>query len=153
MKESIDPIPIEDIVNALTDINNPFPAQYLPFLSDISEPNLAEIIRIWEDISVKRKVNLLADLERLLESDTLLAFNDIARFALKDNDPNVRSKAIGLLWECEDPGLADEFSRMLEHDQDETVQLSAAEALGRFVLRGELDEIPRRVARAGVSVA
>jgi len=148
MKESIDPIPIEDIIYALTDINHPFPAQYLPFFSDISERNLAEIMRIWEDLAVKRKVNLLGDLERLMESDTLLAFDDIARFALKDNDPNVRRKAIELLWECEDPGLAEEFSRMLEHDQDETVQLSAVEALGRFVLLGELEEIPRRVARA-----
>jgi HEAT repeat protein len=37
---------------------------------------------------------------------------------------------------------------MLEHDPDETVQLSAAEALGRFVLLGELEEIPSRIAKS-----
>jgi len=147
MKESIDPVPIEDILSALLDTNNPFPSQFLPFFSDISEANLAEIIRIWDNLAVKRKVNLLADLERAMEGDTLLVFDDIARFALKDNDPNVRSKAIELLWESEDPGLAVEFSFLLEHDPDENVQVSAAEALGRFVLLGELDEIPSRIAK------
>jgi len=147
MKESIDPVPIEDILNALKDINHPFPSHFLPYFSDISEANLAEIIRIWEQLAVKRKVNLLADLERAMEGDTLLAFDDIARFALKDNDPNVRRKAIELLWESEDSGLAVEFSDLLKHDPDETVQLSAAEALGRFVLLGELDEIPSRIAK------
>lgn len=145
MKAIIDSIPIADVIKALLDLDNPLPAQFLYVFSDISESDLAEVRKIWEDIAVNRKVYLFAELERLMETDTLLAFDEIAHFALSDSDPNVRSKSISLLWECEDPRLAGELSIILEQDQNEMVQLSAAAALGRYVLLGELDEIPQSI--------
>ena len=146
MLDNIDPIPISNVISALLDNNQPFPRQYLHIFSDMAQKDLDEIRGVWENISVIRKVNLLADLEILLESDTLLAFDDFAKLALTDIDPNVRSKAISLLWESDDSQLAEVFTQILEVDQSEAVQISAAAALGKYILLGELDEIPPRLA-------
>jgi HEAT repeat protein len=80
-----------------------------------------------------------------MEADTLLSCDDFARFALDDEDANVRSRAISLLWECEDPKLAGRFAEMLSNDPSDIVRAAAASALGKFVLMGELEEISRKV--------
>ena len=129
------------VIKALLDNSQPFPPQYLHFFSDISTNDLKEIEDVWEMITINRKINLLADLETLLESDTLLAFDDIAKFALTDNDPNVRSRAVSLLWESDDPRVAEKYLTILENDPSEAVKSAVASALGRFVLLAELDEL------------
>jgi hypothetical protein len=92
-----------DLVKMLLDNSQPFPAQYLHVFSDITEADFKEVKKIWSQITPKRKINLLQDLEHMMEADTLLSCDDFARFALDDEDANVRSRAISLLWECEDP--------------------------------------------------
>ena len=134
------------VIRALLNDNQSFPTNYLYFFSDISAPDLDEIKKIWEKISLTRKINLLSDLESLMESDTLLVFDDTAKYALSDSDPNVRCQAISLLWECEDPQVAESFLVMLDEDNNESVQSSAAAALGKFVLLGELDEVSSSLA-------
>lgn len=129
------------VIKALLDNSQPFPPQYLHFFSDISTNDLKDIEDVWEMITINRKINLLADLETLLESDTLLAFDDLAKFALTDNDPNVRSRAISLLWESDDPRVAEKYLFILENDPSEAVRSAVASALGRFVLLAELDEL------------
>jgi len=83
----------------------------------------------------------------MMEADTMLSCDGLARFALDDEFPEVRSNAITLLWECDDPKLAPRFVEMLENDESELVQAAAAAALGKFVLLGELDEIPSGTAK------
>ena len=130
-------------IQMLLDTSRPFPPQYLHIFSDITAADLAEIQKIWPQIAVTRKINLLHDLEAMMEADTLLSCDDFARFALEDEDANVRSRAISLLWECEDLKIAHYFSHMLENDESEIVRAAAAAALGKFVLMGELEEISR----------
>jgi HEAT repeat protein len=134
-----------DLVKMLLDNSQPFPAQYLHVFSDITEADFKEVKKIWSQITPKRKINLLQDLEHMMEADTLLSCDDFARFALDDEDANVRSRAISLLWECEDPKLAGRFAEMLSNDPSDIVRAAAASALGKFVLMGELEEISRKV--------
>jgi HEAT repeat protein len=80
-------------------------------------------------------------LEELAETDTLTSFDDMARSLLTDSDPEVRIRAIRLLWENEDAKLAPIFLKMLNDDEDPEVRAAAANALGLFVYLGELEKI------------
>jgi hypothetical protein len=133
-----------NLIDLLLDINQSFPPEYLHIFSDITEADLAEMKNIWPRMPILRKINLLQDLEAMMESDTLLSCDDFALFALKDEDANVRTRAINLLWESEDPRLVRLFGEILVNDPIEAVRAEAASALGRFVLMGELEEISQR---------
>jgi HEAT repeat protein len=129
------------VVDALLDVSKPFPARYLHHFSDIAPSDLSILMKHWPTITTKRKHTLLEDLEELAEADTLTAFDDLARSLLKDNDPQVRMRAIRLLWESEDAKLVPIYLNMLKEDEDAGVRAAAANALGLFVYQGEVEKI------------
>ncbi len=135
-------IPFQVILEALLDDTKPFPPSYLHRFSDIPPAELSALTEIWGQISLTRRRAILEDLEDLTEADTLVSFEDLGRFALNDVDPGVRILAIRLLWEVDDRRLAAQFINMLENDGDHEVRAAAANALGRFIYLGELEEIP-----------
>ncbi len=135
-------VPFQIVVDALIDNSTPFSARYLHKFSDILPQDLLLLMKDWPKISPKRKHTLLEDLEELAETDTLTNFDDLARPLLKDSDPQVRTRAIRLLWENEDAKLVPIFLKMLNEDEDNQVRAAAANALGLFVYLGELEKIP-----------
>jgi HEAT repeat protein len=137
--------PFQTVVDAVLDNGTPFPARYLHRLSDISPTDLAMLLKAWPRITTRRKHTLLEDLENLAEADTLTNFDDLARPLLKDSDPQVRIRAIRLLWENEDQKLVPTFLKILNEDVDPEVRAAAANALGLFVYQGELEKIPSQL--------
>lgn len=134
----------EQVIAALMDMNNPFPAIYLHKFSDISPENILELKKVWQQIPANRKEVLLNDLEEIAEADTLVCFDDFSSFVLKEEiHPEVLSAAIRLLWECEDPKLIPYFLEKTSHT-DEYLRATAAGSLGLFIYLGELDEIPKK---------
>lgn len=142
MKRTKQKATIEQVIRALLDNDTPFSPTWLHRFSDLEQGDLEKIKKIWTQIHPERRLNLLRDLEELAEADTLVSFDDLARFALEDSDMRVRAAAIDLLWECEDRHLAPIFLQMLEKDESTDVRAAAARALGLFVYLGELEEIP-----------
>ncbi len=136
----------DNVINNLLDSNKPFNPQFLHFFSDISLDNLEKIKSIWFKVNKDRKYNLLRDLESLMEANTLVSCDDFGYFALQDDDPHIRSQAIRLLWDCSDIKLITIFMDLLQNDSDPEVNASAAAALGKFVLLGELDKISEKSA-------
>ena len=134
------------VLKALLDNSQLFPENLLTFFSDIYPEDLEEIKKIWPKIALERRISILVDLEDMMEADTMHSCDELAKFALNDNFPEVRGNAIALLWECDNPKLALRFVQMLENDESELVQTAAAAALGKFVLHGELEEIPSSAA-------
>jgi HEAT repeat protein len=134
--------PFLTVVDALLDDSNPFPARYLHLFSDLEPVDLKKLIKVWPQVSPRRKHTLLEDLEDLAEADTLTSFDDLARSLLADTDPHVRARAIRLLWECDDAKLVPVYLNILNKDEDVEVRSTAANALGQFVYMGELDKIP-----------
>jgi HEAT repeat protein len=130
------------ILQALLDNSQLFPEKLLPFFSDIYPEDLGQVKKIWSKVALERRISLLAELEDMMEMDTMHCCDDLAKFALTDDFPEVRIGAISLLSECDDPKLATLFGEMLAKDESELVQLAVAETLGNFVLKGELNEIP-----------
>lgn len=135
-------VAFERIIAALLDSEHPFPAVHWHRFSDISEVDLQSLEKIWQDVQPDRRVALLEDLENLADSDTLVSFDDLSKFALSDPDPRAREVALRLLWESEDSSLIHKMIEMVDHDSAEKVRAAAATALGQFVYLGEVEEIP-----------
>jgi len=136
------PILFKEVVTALLDNNRPFSPRYLHKFSDISPTDLEALKKIWLQINLDRRVALLEDLEELADADTVVSFDDLARFTLSDPDARVRLIAIRLLWESDDIKLVPVFTRMMFEDKEEIVRAQAASAIGLFIYIGELDAVP-----------
>ena len=134
-------VPFKQVVADLLDSSKPFSPTHLHRFSDIDPADLALLRISWLKVDPLRRVALLQDLEDLADTDTLVSFDDLARFALDDTEPEVRASAIRLLWEANDEKLIPILIKLMQSDPDEMVRASAAGGLGLFVFLGELEEI------------
>lgn len=137
-------IPFQEVIDALLNIDTPFPPRFLYRLSDLEAEELRQLAEIWPEIPVWRRRALMEDVETLGARDYLLSFESLARFAVQDEDPDVRIPAVRTLWEFENPDLIPIFIQLLQPEHLESVRAVAATALGQFVYKGELEEIPEQ---------
>jgi HEAT repeat protein len=133
------------VLAALLNDSQVFPAAYLHQFSDLDGVDLESLKTIWPQVNPTRRAALLEDLEDLAETDTLVLFDSLAALGLKDGDPRVRRTAIRLLWDSEDDDFAAIFSDMMVNDPDMRVRAAAASGLGKFIYLGELEEIPEGI--------
>jgi hypothetical protein len=138
-------IPFQQVLDALLDTETPFTPRFLYRLSDLEAGELNRLEQIWESIPPWRRKALMEDVEKLSEENTLLSFEALAYFALKDGDAEVRLPAVRALGEYEEPYLASSFLRLVKGDPDTAVRAAAAFALGKFVYLGELEEISEEI--------
>jgi HEAT repeat protein len=137
-------VPFQAVMEALLDFDLPFPARFLYRFSDLPPVELDAVKKTSPKVSSHRKHTLLEDLEDLAETETLTSFDDMARSLLADPDPDVRTRAIRLLWESEDVKLIPVYLKMLNEDEDTGTRAAAANALGQFVYLGELEKYPSK---------
>jgi HEAT repeat protein len=137
-----DPISFQTVLDSLLSDRKDFPRRYLQEFSDIGTLELKTFLDVWPRVDLSRKLTLFEDLIVLADSDTLVSFDDFARALLTDPDPQVRTRSIRLLNECESTDLLPSYLDMLKNDPDMTVRAEAARILNLFVDLGELDEIP-----------
>lgn len=133
-----------DVVNSLLDNNTPFPAVYLPQFSDLTPESAFKLQKAWSSIAPQRRVTLLEDLEEIINSDTLMSFDEVARIAMQDSLGKVRELAILLVWETLDHKLIPQFLRMAQKDPDPMVRAQAVSILGRYMLLGEMEELSEK---------
>ena len=132
-----------EVLTALLDNDRPFPPRYLERFSDLEPEDSFKLKQIWTNIRLQRRVDLMDDLEKLSEVETLVQFEEVAKIGLEDSDPRVRVVAIRLLWEVEDKYLIPSLLRLMKEDPSEEVRSAAATALGKYIYLGELEEIPQ----------
>lgn len=135
----------QSVLDALLSDRKDFPRRYLQEFSDIGALELKAVLDIWPRVKPSRKLTLLEELDALAEVDTLVSFDDFARALLTDPDPEIQTRAIRLLDECEDTKLVPSFLDMLKNDSNVNVRIEAANALNLFVDLGELEEIPESI--------
>src|SRR5215217_1091305 len=135
----------QKVLDSLVDDRTEFPRRYLQEFSDIRPLELTTVLDVWPQVKPSRKLTLLDNLTTLAESDTLVSFNDFACSLLTDPDPQVRTGAIRLLSEYENPKLIPSYLDMLQNDADTNVRIATANALHLFVDLGELEEIPANI--------
>lgn len=135
----------QSVLDTLLSDRKDFPRRYLQEFSDIGALELKAVLDIWPRVKPSRKLTLLEELDALAEVDTLVSFDDFARALLTDPDPEIQTRAIRLLDECEDTKLVPSFLDMLKNDLNVNVRIEAANALNLFVDLGELEEIPESI--------
>lgn len=140
-----DILPFQKVLDLLLEESWDIPRQYLTEFSDIEPDSLESLLETWPRIALDRKLLLLDRLNALANEDTLVSFDDLGRALLRDNDPQVRIRAIRLLVECEDSRLVPTYIDLLTNDSDVSVRAEAASTLGIFVQLGEFDDIPEDV--------
>ncbi len=136
-------ISIQQVMDALMDLNTPFSTRFLFRLSDLEGKELQKFTSTWAELPAWRKQSLIEDAEELGESDELLSFESLALVAIDDPEATVRLPAVRILWEYNGREFIPIFTRLLRNDQDQEVRAAAATGLGNFILAGELDELPQ----------
>ena len=106
-------------------------------LSNLNPEELQALEQVWATIKLKRRRQIVHRLVELAEDNFELTFDSIFKNCLKDQDADVRSKAIEGLWESEGTSLITPLINLLEQDSSDKVQVAAAIALGKFALLAE----------------
>jgi HEAT repeat protein len=131
----------QEILSRLADQNQPFPAKYLRYFSDLSEEQVELFKETWKGLTSIKKISILEDLEDLGEHDTLMDFMTIGEVGLEEEDENIRETALHLLWECDNKSIIRAVIKLLATDPSERVRASAASLMGRYVYMGETDDL------------
>ena len=119
---------------------------HLTALSDMAAPDIKNFRQVWKTIDPKRRREIIIRLNELASDSVELNFDNIFLNCLRDPDADVRSEAINGLWENEEPALIPLLIDLLNNDPEEKVQVTAAQALGRFALMAEINSIAPKYA-------
>jgi len=134
-------LPIEETIADLGNCDKPLLSSRLIELSNLNPEELELLQQAWAVIEPKRRRQIIYRLVELAEDNFELNFDSIFTSCLKDQDAEVRSKAIEGLWESEEASLINPLINLLEQDSSEKVQAAAATALGKFTMLAELKKL------------
>jgi HEAT repeat protein len=125
----------------------PSPALVLG-LSGLSSEQMAELRPVWKKLSANYRRILMQMLVDSSEASFELDFQAIGWDNLSAEQAEVRQAAIEVLWEVESLTLMRELLRIVQQDKANNVRAEAVKALGRFVLLGEMEDIPAKDAKS-----
>jgi HEAT repeat protein len=111
-------------------------------LSDLTSDEIDLLQPVWDALSVDHRRKVIQRIVDVNESNLEMDYHQIGLFALNDDDPEVRQAAIEILWEDDSPVFMEKLLEMAQWDESVQVRAAAAGALGQFILRGELNELP-----------
>jgi len=132
---------VEALLNQLRGNDELPPTQELVALSDLSLADLRRVREAWSKISDARRLQAVHTLVEESFANLHVQLGRLLRLALTDPLPDVRILAISGLWEDREADLVGPLIHILNNDPYDTVRAAAAQALGAFVLAGELDEL------------
>ena len=130
-------LPIEELITDLANSDKPLSSLGLTELSNLSSEEVEFLSRVWVTIESERRRQIICRLIELAEDNFELNFDSIFKKCLKDQDVEVRSKAIEGLWENEEASLINPLIDVLRYDSSEKVQVVAATVLGKFAMLAE----------------
>ncbi len=135
------PLPIVATIADLGNSDKPLLNSRLADLSNLNSAELEVFAQAWATIKPKRQRQIMSRLIELAEDNIELNFESIFENRLKDQDAEVRSKAIEGLWESEETSLINPLINLLEQDSSEKVQAAAATGLGKFAMLAEYQKL------------
>ncbi len=147
---SIQPPPqkptIAEAIEALKNEQGLYPVAALVYgLSDISTEQVDSIRPTWQALTPPVQRAIMRGLIESQEASFQLDYRTFGFSVLDSADPRVREHAIEILWEDQSLTLMHRLITIAQTDENRDVRAAAAGALGRFILAGELDEIPHDV--------
>lgn len=132
---------VEFLLARLQEDGSSLEEQDLTGLSDLSLADLRKVREAWANIADARRLLVVETLVKESADNLHLHLGRLLRFAMKDSLSAVRIVAIRGLWEDREEDLVGPLIHILRNDSYDMVRAAAAEALGAFVLAGELDEL------------
>ncbi len=111
-------------------------------LSGLGKAEIEHLAPEWETLDAEYREKLVRRLAEATETNFELDYHNIGLFATYDSSPLVREAAIDVLWEDETIEVMDRLIELAADDQSVTVRAAALKAIERFILKGELGEIP-----------
>lgn len=139
-------LPVDQLLFRLTGNDDSLVPSSLYAFSDLSRYDTQLVKEHWLDIPVERRRWVVQQLVELAEDEIDLHLGRILRIALSDEDEYIRESAVVGLWEDLSSDLGNEYLRMLRKDDSPNVRAAIADALGNYILAGELDEIDASLA-------
>lgn len=130
----------EDRLRSVGEGSNPATAA-LTFLSDLGMDDRATFRRVWPDLPVERRRQIVDKLAAMTEENIEFFFRPVFLVTLEDGDSQVRLSSIEGLFEDESKVLLGRLVEMLRHDPDDEVREAAASALGRFAYLAQCDKL------------
>lgn len=111
-------------------------------LSMLQVEHVEQLHPVWQSLPAPYRRRLMRALVEVAETNFELDYTAFGRYGLEDSDPGVREAAIEVLWENESLELMNALITMAQHDDSREVRAAATSALGRFILAGELGDLP-----------
>lgn len=111
-------------------------------LSGLTSVQITQLQPIWDALEVDYRERVITELTETSETNYDLDYREVARLALRDESGDVRAVAIELLWDDNSLEHMRELMTLAANDPSEKVRAAAASASGRFVLHGELGDLP-----------
>lgn len=133
---------IEETAAALTEQRDPAQSLIAYGLSGLSDEEAAVIAPLWESLEDGYRASVVHALLEVGESNFELDYGAFARIALNDEDADVRTAAIELVWSDRSLEMMDVLIAHAQRDPSTLVRAAALSALGAFILAGELEELP-----------
>ena len=142
--ETMEQLPtLDDALAELTSDSDNLPSPNVLYgLSGLSVEDMARLRPVWSTLDATYRRILMQMLVDASESNFELSYDAIGHENLNADQAEVRQAAIELLWEDESLPLMNQLIRMAENDEHVLVRAEAAKALGRFVLLGEVGDLP-----------
>jgi HEAT repeat protein len=129
-----------DSLIAMAQSHTPIKASLIYQLSEMGESDATQVREIWDSIPVDRRITLMSRLDAASASTYETDFSALAEIALEDEESEVRSLAIKLLWETERLETIMKFLNMTQNDTSLAVRSSAASVLGRVIYLAETED-------------
>lgn len=111
-------------------------------LSGLTAEQIRTLEPIWDSLDSSYRRHVIVELTETSETNYDLDYSMFGRLALRDSDGVNRAAAIELLWGDDSLEHMRELMQLAVEDDAAETRAAAASALGRFVLAGELGELP-----------
>jgi len=134
---------LEETVEALKASDGELPDPMILYgLSDLTEAQFAQIKPVWESFDATYQHIFMQMLVDAVDANFELDYTVFATANLRSPHADVRKAAIEVLAESEDVAVMDHLIEMVRNDPSDAVRSEAMTGLARFVLMGELGDIP-----------
>jgi HEAT repeat protein len=133
---------LETTLTAMRDSDGTVNSTIYYGLSGLEHADIVQLALTWDALDPVYRRKILQELLDAAEANVELDYSALGAYALVDADPGVREAAVELLWEDESVALMDKLIDMAQVDDAIEVRAAAASALGRFILLGELGDLP-----------
>lgn len=112
-------------------------------LSDLSTENLEVLIPVWEKLDEVTQLKIIHHLVEISESNFEFDYSSFGHYLLRSSSVEIRQTAIELLWGSQSIATLELLMELAVHDTENAVRATSIGELGRFVLLGEYEEIPK----------